>query len=324
VIAAGADREAVLEASEQASANLTPLVAARVIGGFDAPTRYLPSLALQRERQRSLPPPQELKTRLNAALAGLPVRTERLRPFLQDVESARAMSPLTPETLAGTTLATPVESLLMKSGGGWVALLPLRAVDGDISDTAAARVRAALPEEGEVHIALIDLRGEADRMYSGYLRQAGDLALAGFAAIVLLLLVALRSPVRTARVVAPLALAVITVAALLVARGAQLTILHIVGMLLIVAVGSNYALFFDHDRARPTHRSTHLTLASLVIANLATVTAFGVLASSHVRVLADLGSTVAPGALLALLFSALIIPAQRPQPATALTPGPVT
>jgi predicted exporter len=324
VIAAGADREAVLEASEQASAHLAPLVAARVIGGFDAPTRYLPSLALQRERQRSLPPPEELKTRLTAALAGLPVRTERLRPFLHDVESARAMPPLTPEELAGTSLATPVESLLMKGSVGWVALLPLRAVDGDISDSAAARIRGALPEEGEVHIALVDLRAEADRMYSAYLRQAGDLTLAGFVAIVLLLLIALRSPVRMARVVAPLALAVITVAALLVARGAQLSILHIVGMLLIVAVGSNYALFFDHDRERPTHRSTHLTLASLVIANLATVTAFGVLATSRVRVLADLGSTVAPGALLALLFSALIIPARRPQPATAPMPEPVS
>ena len=30
--------------------------------------------------------------------------------------------------------------------------------------------------------------------------------------------------------------------------GVQLTILHLVGMLLIVAVGSNYALFFDRQR----------------------------------------------------------------------------
>ena len=323
VTVAGADREAVLEVSEQASASLARLVAAGVIGGFDAPTRYLPSLALQRERQQSLPPPEELRTRLTAALAGLPLRTERLRPFLHDVEAARAMAPLTPEGLAGTSLEPPVESLLMKGSRGWVALLPLRAADGDdVSDATAGRVRAALPEDGEVHVALVDLRGETNRLYSGYLRQAGNLALVGFAAIVLLLLIALRSLERVARIVAPLALAVITVAALLVARGERLTILHVVGMLLIVAVGSNYALFLDHNRARPTRKSVHLTLASLVIANLATVTAFGVLATSRVPVLADLGSTVAPGALLALLFSALIIPAQRAQPAVATAPAP--
>ena len=106
--------------------------------------------------------------------------------------------------------------------------------------------------------------------------------------------------------VAPLALAVIAVGGLLVALGHQLTILHVVGMLLIVAIGSNYALFFDRNREHPQHASVPLTLASLLVANLATVTAFGVLASSRVPVLADLGSTVAPGALLALLFSALL------------------
>jgi predicted exporter len=71
-------------------------------------------------------------------------------------------------------------------------------------------------------------------------------------------------------------------------------------------VGSNYALFFDRSAAQPGQGSLALTLASLAVANLATVIAFGVLACSSVPVLADLGSTVAPGALLALLFSALL------------------
>ncbi len=77
-------------------------------------------------------------------------------------------------------------------------------------------------------------------------------------------------------------------------------------MLLIVAVGSNYALFFDRNSEQPQRGSVPLTLASLLVANLATVIAFGVLASSSVPVLADLGSTVAPGTLLALLFAALM------------------
>jgi predicted exporter len=58
----------------------------------------------------------------------------------------------------------------------------------------------------------------------------------------------------------------------------------------------------------PEEGSLPRTLASLVVANLATVIAFGVLACSSVPVLADLGSTVAPGTLLALLFSAMLAP----------------
>jgi predicted exporter len=73
-----------------------------------------------------------------------------------------------------------------------------------------------------------------------------------------------------------------------------------------VAVGSNYALFFDR-RAADTHLgSVPLTLASLLVANVATVVSFGILAFSTVPVLNALGSTVAPGALLALIFSALL------------------
>jgi predicted exporter len=93
-------------------------------------------------------------------------------------------------------------------------------------------------------------------------------------------------------------------------------------MLLIVAVGSNYALFFDRrsPRAAPAGArasagtdleegtASDLTLASLLVANCSTVVAFGVLAFSSVPVLHDLGETVAPGALLALIYAALLAP----------------
>jgi predicted exporter len=98
-------------------------------------------------------------------------------------------------------------------------------------------------------------------------------------------------------------------------------------MLLIIAVGSNYALFFDRrsSDAPPlsdlpglsdNSGSVPLTLASLLIANAATVVSFGVLAFSHVPVLAALGSTVAPGAWLALVFSAMLA-RHLPAPARA-------
>jgi predicted exporter len=87
--------------------------------------------------------------------------------------------------------------------------------------------------------------------------------------------------------------------------GVQLTILHLVGMLLIVAVGSNYALFFDRQANLHAAGET-LTLASLVIANASTVLGFGLLSFSQVPVLVALGATVAPGTFLALLFAAIL------------------
>ncbi|HVS77511.1 MAG TPA: hypothetical protein VHE11_11290, partial [Steroidobacteraceae bacterium] len=134
--------------------------------------------------------------------------------------------------------------------------------------------------------------------------EALRLSLLGLAGITALLLLALRSPARVARVLLPLAAAVLTVAAGLTLFGQRLTLLHVIGMLLIVAVGSNYALFFDRPKSGASPEGA-LTLASLLVANCATVLAFGVIAFSSVPVLRDLGSTVAPGAFLALVFAAL-------------------
>jgi len=308
VAVAAGDREAALAAADAVGARLTPLVERGMIGGFDSPTRFLPSLAAQEARRRSLPPAAVLRARLDEALRGLPLTPAKLEPFVRDVEQAREAPPLRQADLAGSSLGLLVDVLLVKGAAGWSALLPVSARDSaDLPSAAVAQVRSAVAS-ASVGAELLDLKGEADRLYSGYLSEAVRLAVGGFIGIVLLLFVALRSAARAARVVAPLALSVLTVAALFAALGHALTILHVVGMLLIVAVGSNYALFFDRAATHPGEGSLPLTLASLVLANLATVIAFGVLASSSVPVLADLGSTVAPGTLLALLFAAMLAP----------------
>jgi predicted exporter len=320
VVVTAPAREAALDAAQALGDRLAPLVEASVIGGFETPTRWLPGLAVQRMRQSSLPEPAVLAANLARALDGLPVDGRVLAPFLLDVEAARTAAPLTRTDLEGTSFAAATDALLVKNGAGWSALLPVAALaSGDLDDAAVKRIRGVVAAGAE-GATLLDLKGEADRLYGGYLRQAVQLAFAGFIVILALLLTALRSPARIARVLAPLGLAVVSVAALLAGAGYPLGILHIVGMLLIVAVGSNYALFFDRINADPGHGSQALTLASLLVANLATVLAFGVLACSRVPVLADLGETVAPGALLALLFSA-ILSRVGPVSADAVSPG---
>jgi predicted exporter len=312
VIAQGADREAALQSAVLAGAALTPLVDSGVIGSFASPARYLPPVQQQRTRQACLPEPGELRQRLQQALADLPLDLKTLEPFLADAQLARKAAPLSAEDLRGTSLAAAADALLVQGAHGWSALLPVQASGGELPPAALAQLQHAVATVPGGRASLLDFQGEADRLYAGYLNEAVRMALAGFAAIVVLLLFTLRDPQRVGRVVLPLALAVLSVAALLVGAGRPLTILHVVGMLLIVAVGSNYALFFDRRAAEPHEGSLPRTLASLLTANVATVIAFGVLASSHVPVLADLGSTVAPGAFLALLFAALLSPLCAP------------
>lgn len=293
--------EAALAAAERIAPRLTTLQRQGAIAGFDSPANYLPSLATQRARQAALPASETLQARLDAALKGLPVKPAVFAPFVRDVEAARHLPLLSRSDLADTSFALALDGMLLHHGTtGWTALLPLRAPAGAGIDD--ARVQSALDGTGAL---VINLGAAGSRLYDGYLRTVSGLSLAGIAAIAVLLLIALRSLVRTARVLAPLLAAVLVVMAGLLLLGIQLTLLHLVGLMLIAAVGSNYALFFDGGRENAGGIESS-TLASLLFANLTTVAGFGPLLLSGVPVLQAMGATVAPGALLALLFSAML------------------
>ncbi len=301
VVAAGLGREAVLRSAEKVSTLLQRLVDQGELAGFESPSRYLPSTATQRARQASLPPAGVLQSSLVQAVRGLPVAAPLFAPFLGDAELARTQPLLQAADLDGTSMAMAMQALLVEHNGQWSALLPLTGQAG--VNINADRIRAALTAMNLPEVVFVDMKAESDRLYAGYLNEATLLSLGGLVAIVGLLLVVFRSLVRVLRVIAPLAAAVVTVTAGLAVSGQPLIILHLVSLLLVVAIGSNYALFFDRsDSDRPISPST---LASMLFANLTTVAGFGVLAFSNVTLLQAMGVTVAPGVILALLYSAI-------------------
>ncbi|KWE49395.1 MMPL family transporter [Burkholderia sp. MSMB2157WGS] len=316
VVIAAPTEQAALEGAEKVAAQLQPLVDRGTLGGFENPARYLPSDAAQRARRASLPDADALAARMRDAVAHQPiaVKPDLFAPFLADVDAARHAPLLTRADLHGTSMALAVDALLTERDGRWSAMLPLRAPDAartaqPASGLDAAPIRAAVARAGLPDALFVDMKTEADRLYVSYVHEDIRLSLAGFAAIAVLL-IALRSPRRAVRALAPLVAAVLVVTAGFALAGVQLTILHLVGMLLIVAVGSNYALFFC--RRDDTQPVTPYTLVSLLIANLATVAGFGLLALSRVPLLETFGLTVGPGAMLALAFAAILAPRAAP------------
>ncbi|KWB22053.1 hypothetical protein WL32_15140 [Burkholderia cepacia] len=313
VVIAAPTEQAALERAERVAAQLQPLVDRGALAGFETPARFLPSDAAQRARLASLPDAEVLAARMRDAVANQPiaVRPGLFAPFIADVEAARHARLLTRADLRGTSMALAVDALLTERDGRWSAMLPLRAPDAaraaqPASSLDATPIRAAVARAGVPDALFVDMKAEADRLYVSYVHEDIRLSLAGFAAIAVLLLIALRSPRRVVRALAPLVAAVLVVTAGFALAGVPLTILHLVGMLLIVAVGSNYALFFcKRDDAQPV---TPHTLVSLLIANLATVAGFGLLALSRVPLLETFGLTVGPGAMLALAFAAILAP----------------
>ena len=128
---------------------------------------------------------------------------------------------------------------IVHSAGEWNAMLGLR------RPLDVPAVRSAIESSGVPGAVLLDVRAELDTLYAGYFERALVASAVGLAAIVILLFATLRSASRVARVMAPLVAGVLVVAACHAVAGTSMSLLHLVGLLLVVAVGSNYALFFD-------------------------------------------------------------------------------
>lgn len=295
IVVNGNSQESVLQKSEQVSGLLQPLVNDGVIASFESPSRYLPSEATQRARQASLPSASDLKASLIKAVNDLPIQAQRLEPFIEDISLARQQPLLQASDLNNTSMDMALDALLLQQATKWSALLPLTASkDSEINPSKIQEVLASAKLDSVI---FIDMKAESNHLYAGYMQEAITLSLIGLAAIIVLLFFVFKSITHLLRVIAPLAAAVVTVTAGLVLLNQQLIILHLVGLLLVVAVGSNYALLFNQSNASAR------TLASMLFANLTTVIGFGILAFSNVSLLQAMGATVAPGVILALVFS---------------------
>ena len=304
VVVRGDSEQAVLERAEQVGATLTRLQAGGVLAGFDSPAFYLPSATAQRTRQQAIPDAVTLKRNLADAAAGLPFRRGTFAHFVEDAQEAKRRAPLTAQDLAGTGLGLKLQALLAQREGGWYAMLPLRKV----SDMHA--LVAGLAKHDGSRVALLDMKRELDGLYRGYRLRALGFAVLGVVAIVVLLMLTLRSLRRSWDVIAPLAAAVLVTAGILLATGARLNIFHLVALLLVVGVGSNYTLFFE--RGNPGSADPQRTATSVLFCNLSTVIGFGVLGFASTPVLSAIGTTVAIGAFLSLLFALVLRPVAQP------------
>jgi len=297
IVVEGADEQATLRATEAAGERLDALVDQGALAGYETVTRVLPSLQMQARRIDSLPDAASLRERLAQATQGLPLPAARLEPFVAEVQAARTQPPVRRADLQDGPLGAMVNALMFeRPGGGWSAVIALHPG----ARFEHARVAQALADMPQVQV--VDVKHELDALYDRYLHEAFAQVLLGALAVVLLLGLYLRSARRLVAVCQPLVLAVILTLGALAALQAALGILHLVGLLLVVAVGSNYALFFD--QLQETGHADEDTLASLMLANLTTVVSFTLIAISEIPALSSIGRVVAPGALLALLLSA--------------------
>ncbi len=300
------DAEGVLELSEKITPRVATLVEQGAVDAVELPSRYLPSLATQRARQARLPDRSVLSTMLEEAQKELPFRRGLFVPFLDDVEKARMLQPLTPAAFASSPIGARISAMLVQREGQWLGL-------GTIIGMKDAAAFGALSIETNGAVRLLDLKGASESLVASYRERI--LRAFGIAVVLLVLTVfiAFRDVRRAWHVLAPMTLATILVLAVLRFGGTSLSLFHLVALTLAAGLGLHYALFFERTTpdAAEARRTLHATLVCVISALLV----FALLAWSSLPVLRAIGLTVSLGVGFHFCLSILMARKGRPHDA---------
>lgn len=296
------DEQGVLALSERLEPSLEALVARHAVDAVELPSRYLPSVAVQQARQRRLPDRATLGQALREAQQGLPFQPGLFAPFADDVEQARQLPALTPARFAASPLGQRLSTMLVSRDGHWLGLGALSGVH----DVAALR---ALASQSDGMVRLLDLKATAESLVVDYRTRILHALLVATALLVLAIALALRSLRRAWHVLAPMTLATFLVLAVERAAGVEISLFHLVALILAAGLGLHYALFFERDTgdAAEQRRTLHATLVCVASALLV----FGMLAWSPIPVLRAIGLTVSLGVAFHFCLSILMAPHAR-------------
>lgn len=300
VVVKGKSEQLVLQRTESVSEKLQVLKNQGNIRGFEAVTKYLPSVEKQSQRIKALPSSDQLKENLRIAQQGLPFRENAFEGFFEEISRVKKSGFLTSDRLKGTLFEAQIKKLFFNQGNFWFSLISFK---GTVDEKLIAGAISGFPSES---VFILEPRKTSNTLINRYRDRALLMFVGGCLIIAITLKVALRQWDSLGRVLIPIFGSVLTVMAILVAANVRLSLFHLVSLLLVIGLGLDYALFLNRKlKLKEEQSKTH---HALLVCNLSTVSVFGTLAFSATPVLRAIGTTVAIGAFLCLWFSFIFAP----------------
>ena len=299
--------EAALQSSELLLPHLEAYVRQGEISGFDLAARYIPSIKSQKQNQHLLPIRDELEAAMADALVELPFRNGIFNRFFDDIDKARTATPVGLEELSDTGLGLRVAPLLFPRGNDWIAVVTLAGVK--YGHELERNLSGITGFDGKY----LNIKNEVEMLVSQFRTSALKRMALGLLLIIVLLGFSLRSLKRGVIVLMPIALAITFELMIFSIAGIQLSLFHLVSMLLVIGVGMDYSLFFNRGDSGEMQWRTHHAIGVCVTS---TVVVFGILALSDLPVLKAIGQTVTLGVLASYLFARMFSSSRIPNTST--------
>jgi|LGVF01.1.fsa_nt_gb predicted exporter len=292
------DSERLLQRTEELKDKLQPLKNNILVSNIYSAVDFIPSQKKQIFYQQQLPEITNLKSHLQNALSNLPFKKEFFKPFIDDIEKSKTLKPIKVKQILDTPLGQHIQQDLFFKNNEWISIIRLTGVK---NETALIQWLLFHPE---IQTHYLNLRQATSSLMSDYQQTALYRLLLG-SFIIGLILLSVRSKLRATIILLPIILAVLVSVSIQIMLGTQLTLFHILALLLIVGIGLDYSLFFDRSWTS-TNDYKH-RLHGIFVSASSTLITFGILGFSAVPVLSALGQTVTFGVLgcfvLTLVFS---------------------
>ncbi|WP_407928012.1 MMPL family transporter [Collimonas humicola] len=290
----GASAEQVLQREEVLKQKLEPLVASRIISGYQAMSNWTPSMQAQ-QANRSLAtqallapdgPLKALATQLGEDDSWIRQMRERA---LSGAASANGGQALTPEAFLKTAASEPSRHLWLgkvdsAQGSVYASIVALRGVNNYAN-------LPLLKQAGEQldGVQWVDKVSEISSVLGHYRQYMGWVLSGAYAAIFLLLFSRYRFAAW--RVLAPPAVASIATLALLGVIGQPLQLFHVLALMLILGLGVDYGIFLQ-EQSMQRDRFAWLTVG---LSAASALLSFGLLALSGTPPLHAFGFTMLIG-----------------------------
>ncbi|MDR2213097.1 MAG: hypothetical protein LBE21_05670 [Pseudomonadales bacterium] len=281
------DEAALLERQAQITRALTPLQAADGLTSFLALSQVAAPVPLQRQTQ--------------ARLAQLALEAEPWRPFeslgipLAAIQNELlALSRLPTLDLDAALALEPLETWRnLWLGGDDDGVAGLITLQGAPDIEQLRRIAAAVPGAS-----LVDQSGDLNSMFTATRIKAAELKLASYLAAAALLWLALGKAAVWRILAVPLCASLCTLA-VMGYLGQPLTLFSLFGLLLVSAIGADYAIIMYEKVAGEA-----ASFCGVLLAGGMTLLSFGLLSFSHTPAIANFGLSVALG----IGFCVLIAP----------------
>jgi predicted exporter len=286
------DLETLLQENEALDRSLGKMVDEGLLGAWQSAAQGLPSKRLQQIRMDAIPAADVLARDVSTAVSKTPFQPNTFQPFISNALTTRNGPFLSPGEFEESPLKSWLDAHLLHLDDQWVSLISLNAVQmPQLADWI---------ESNHPNVDLVDLQQSSESLMRDY--RNGALKTISVAAILIISLL-MFAHYRTGQILwtaltvaASLAL---TVAVITAVHG-QLTIIHLVALLLVLGLGLDYALFLTRAEDSAERKASHYAVLACVVSTTVT---FGILGGSDIPVLKFLGLTVAIGSAISFVLA---------------------